>query len=69
MINLILGILCILYGLFMLVLRLTNHLSIFGKLSAMKEKFGEKTGTIIHIIGYTVVPLALGIVLLLKFFI
>ena len=28
----------------------------------MKEVYGEKAGTVIHIISYTIVPIAVGIV-------
>ena len=33
-----------------------------GKLNAMKEKYGDKTGVTIHTISYTVVPIIVGIV-------
>ena len=44
-----------------LVVRMKNPEK-FGKLNAMKEKFGEKTGTAIHTISYTVLPIIVGIV-------
>jgi hypothetical protein len=34
----------------------------FGKLNAMKEKYGEKTGVTIHTISYTVIPIVAGII-------
>jgi len=36
----------------------------FEKLQAMKEFYGAKRGTIIHVIGYTVLPIIFGIVFL-----
>ncbi len=40
----------------------------FGKLNAMKEKFGEKTGAAIHTISYTVVAIIAGIVFIVAGF-
>jgi hypothetical protein len=37
----------------------------FGKLNAMKEKYGEKTGIIIHTISYTVIPIIVGILFII----
>ena len=37
----------------------------FGKLNAMKEKFGETAGAAIHTISYTVIPIIAGIVFIL----
>jgi len=34
----------------------------FGKLNAMKEKYGEKTGVTIHTISYSVIPIIVGVV-------
>ncbi len=38
----------------------------FGKLEPMKQKFGERTGTAIHVFGYTVVPIVFGVVYIIK---
>jgi hypothetical protein len=37
----------------------------FGKLNAMKEKYGEKTGAAIHAISYTVIPIIAGILFII----
>ncbi len=38
----------------------------FKKLEPMKQFWGEKAGLAIHIVGYTVVPIVVGIVLVLR---
>lgn len=35
----------------------------FAKLEPMKKVWGEKAGPIVHVVGYTVVPIILGAVL------
>jgi len=58
------GIACLGYGLFTLVMR-TRRPESFGKLEPMKKFWGPKRGKIIHIIGYTVIPLVVGTIFLL----
>ena len=64
MAELIIGILALLYGLYTIYLRVRKDSKALGggKLEKMKEVYGEKAGTIIHIISYTIVPIAFGIV-------
>ncbi len=62
MAELIIGILALLYGLYTIYLRGRKDSKAWGKLEKMKEAYGEKAGTIIHIISYTIVPIAVGIV-------
>ena len=57
----VLGVLCIVYGVFTAVMR-EKLPERFGKLEAMKKKFGDKKGKVIHIVSYTVVPILAGIV-------
>ena len=38
----------------------------FSKLAAMKKTWGDKTGELVHIIGYTVVPIVAGIIFVLR---
>ena len=42
-------------------LRVRKDSKAWGKLEKMKEVYGEKAGTVIHIISYTIVPIAVGI--------
>jgi hypothetical protein len=60
--ELIIGILALLYGLYTIYLRVRKDSKAWGKLEKMKEVYGEKAGTVIHIISYTIVPIAVGIV-------
>ena len=62
MAELIIGILALLYGLYTIYLRVRKDSNALGKLEKMKEVYGEKAGTVIHIISYTIVPIAVGIV-------
>ena len=62
MAELIIGILALLYGLYTIYLRVRKDSKAWGRLEKMKEVYGEKAGTVIHIISYTIVPIAVGIV-------
>ena len=64
MFNLIFGILFLVLGLITLFLRLFKSSKGMKKLDKFKEFYGEKAGTIIHIISYTVVPIVIGIILI-----
>jgi len=64
--NFIVGVLAAIFGLVTLIIRLTKYkYKAFSKLSVMEEKYGRVAGNIIHIIGYTIVPIIFGIVLFL----
>jgi hypothetical protein len=63
--NLLLGILAIWYGLYMLYVRATSPGKLL-KLEAMKKHWGERTGLIVHVVGYTVVPIIVGLVLIMS---
>ncbi len=62
MAELIIGILALLYGLYTIYVRVSKDSKSWGKLERMKEVYGEKAGTIIHIISYTILPIAIGII-------
>lgn len=55
------GVAICLYGIYTLRMR-TRSPEKFGKLTAMKDKFGDSTGMAIHIVAYTVVPIVVGII-------
>jgi hypothetical protein len=59
--TLAIGLFALLFGVCTLFVRVKNPEK-FGKLNAMKEKYGEKTGATIHTISYTVIPIVAGIV-------
>ena len=62
--NLLLGMFALGFGIYMLYLRLANNISNSTKLLKMKELMGDKAGNLVHLIAYTILPIALGIVLL-----
>ncbi len=65
--NFIIGAGAILYGLYTLVTRQVTPQKM-TKLQSLKQSHGEKMGLSIHIIGYTVVPIVAGALMLLAHF-
>ncbi len=65
--NFILGVLAIAYGIYSYIQRKTAPEKI-EKLQIMIERNGEKMGHSIHLFGYTILPIAAGILLLLAHF-
>jgi len=66
-ITIILGAFCIGYGIYTAIMRKKSPEK-FGKLEAMKKKFGDKIGNTIHIIFYTFIPLLGGVAFLISGF-
>ena len=64
--DVILGTVLLIYGLGTLMLRFIKPEAFWRKLGPMKEKFGDKAGTAIHWVAYTIVPLVAGAVMLLR---
>ena len=62
MLQLIISILFIVYGLFTIYLRIFKNNKWLGKIDRMKETYGDKFGTFLHVISYTVLPIVLGVV-------
>ena len=65
--NLVLGVLAIIYGIYSYVQRKTAPENI-EKLQIMIERNGEKMGHSIHLFGYTILPIIAGLLLLLAHF-
>ncbi|MFH1679936.1 MAG: hypothetical protein ABIH26_04750 [Candidatus Eisenbacteria bacterium] len=63
--NVVLGVAAIGYGVFTIYARVTNRPAL-GKLDAMRQKWGSLAGTVIHVIVYTVLPILVGVVLLVR---
>lgn len=63
----IIGIAAIGYGIYSIFIRMKSPEK-FGKLEPMKKLYGEKLGLVIHFISYTVVPIVIGVVMLVKVF-
>lgn len=58
------GVAAFLYGVYTLIMRFRAP-ETFGKLEAMKKFWGEKPGLVVHIVGYTLVPMIVGISLVI----
>ncbi len=52
------------FGVYTLVLR-AKRPQAFAKLDAMKQQWGERPGTIMHVVAYSIVPLVFGAVSIL----
>jgi len=61
-VTVVVGIAAIGYGLYTAWARRTRPEQ-FKKLEPMKQFWGERAGPIVHIVGYTVAPIVIGIVL------
>ena len=66
-INFVIGVLAIAYGVYSYIQRKTAPEKI-EKLRIMIERNGEKMGHSIHMFGYTILPIAAGLLLLLAHF-
>jgi len=56
------GVLMVMFAVYVMYLRFNNDNAKLGKLVKMKEMWGEKKGSVFHYIGYVLVPILLGIV-------
>jgi hypothetical protein len=65
--NLTLGVLAIIYGLYCYIQRKTAPQNI-KKLQTMIERNGEKMANSIHLFGYTILPIIAGLLLLYAHF-
>ncbi|WBU42425.1 MULTISPECIES: hypothetical protein [Marinobacter] len=66
--NTIIGFFAVTFGIYTLIARqIAPHQ--FAKLGPMKEKFGDRGGLAVHFLGYTLMPLIIGGVLLYKAFV
>ena len=68
MTDLVLGIICVLYGVFTVIARIIKP-GMFSKLERMKEAYGEKAGYAIHLVSYFLIPIGTGAYLLYRYFI
>lgn len=58
-VTLVIGIAVFLFGLYTAIQRAVGPQKL-GKLEALKELFGDKTGSRIHLVTYAVIPLVAG---------
>lgn len=62
-VTILIGAAAIFFGIYTAYVR-TTHPAKLGKLEAMKKQWGERAGTIVHVVAYTVVPIVFGIVMI-----
>ena len=67
-VTIVIGLLICIYGFFTMFMRV-KFPEKFGKLRAMKERFGDGVGNTIHLVAYSLVPIILGLVLIFSGFI
>lgn len=65
--TIIIGTAVFLFGLYSAILRILRPQKL-GKLSALKELFGDSTGNLIHLATYAVLPLIAGVIFLIAGF-
>ncbi len=65
MINIAIGCAALAYGLFTFWARSTRPES-FKKLGPMKELYGDRAGYLVHFVGYSLVPMGIGVFFLLS---
>jgi hypothetical protein len=53
------------YGLTTLVVRQVKP-GAFRKLGPMRERYGERAGTLIHVVGYSLFPIGAGVFFVIK---
>jgi hypothetical protein len=61
--SLLIGAFAVVFGVFTLFARLGKRKDMLKKLAAMRESYGDKAGSIIHALVYSVLPIALGLVI------
>ena len=64
--NKVFGVLLIGFGIFTFYAR-GRHPGMFWKLKPMQERWGQGPGKALHVFGYSVVPILLGIAMLLGY--
>lgn len=62
--DMVLGIVAVAIGLATLAGRLFGWEGLTGKRQPMRDRFGDRTGDAIHLIAYTILPLAFGMLLI-----
>lgn len=57
----VIGAAAVLYGVYTVWARKAKPEQ-FWKLDSMKRAYGERAGSVVHVVGYTVIPIIMGIV-------
>ena len=62
--SLLLGAFAVVFGFFTLFTRRGRNKDMLKKLTAMQERYGDKTGTRIHTLVYSILPIAFGLMII-----
>jgi hypothetical protein len=62
--SLLIGGFAVLFGFLTLVTRKRGAGGTLKKLAAMRERYGDKTGFLIHLLAYSVLPIVLGLLII-----
>lgn len=63
--NIFIGLIAIVFGIFTLSMRLKGKTEKMSKLEGMRKLFGDKAANIIHLLGYSILPIFLGLALII----
>jgi len=64
-VTILIGAAGICFGIYVLIMRRVSPEK-FAKLEAMKKMWGEAAGSVVHLIGYSVLPIVFGILMIIK---
>jgi len=62
--SLLIGLFAVVFGCFTLLARRGKNRDMLKKLAAMRERYGDKTGSLIHILFYSILPIAFGLLII-----
>ena len=62
--SMLIGMFAVVFGCFTLFARRGQNRDMLKKLTAMRERYGDKTGSLIHILFYSILPIACGFLII-----
>jgi len=62
--SLLIGVFTVVFGCFTLFARRGKNRDMLKKLTAMRERYGNKTGSLIHTLFYSILPIACGLLII-----
>jgi ABC-type Fe3+ transport system permease subunit len=62
--SLLIGTFAVVFGFFTLFTRRGRNKDMLKKLTVMQERYGDKTGSLIHTIVYSILPIAFGLLII-----
>lgn len=68
MIDLVLGVGMVAFGLFTIIARIKKWDGVFAKKDAMIKAFGKRAGEMVHICAYSILPILVGLIFIISSF-